>query len=62
MVTHGLVCDVAYRAAKGLELTMRRDFALVNAGINRFRYEDGTWHAEVWGDASHLDADLTTVT
>ena len=62
IVTHGLVCDVAYRAANGIELTARRDFALVNAGINRFRYEGGAWHAEVWGDAGHLDADLTTVT
>jgi probable phosphoglycerate mutase len=62
VVTHGLVCDVAYRAAKGIDLTVRRDFDLVNAGINRFRYERGAWHSEVWGDAAHLDADLTTVT
>jgi probable phosphoglycerate mutase len=62
VVTHGLVCDVAYRAANGIDLMAPRDFDLVNAGINRFRYEGGAWHAEVWGDAGHLDADLTTVT
>jgi probable phosphoglycerate mutase len=62
VVTHGLVCDVAYREAKGIDLMARRDFDLVNAGINRFRIDDGKWHAEVWGDASHLHAGLTTVT
>jgi hypothetical protein len=40
----------------------RRDFDLVNAGINRFRYEQDKWHLEVWGDAGHLNAELTTVT
>ena len=62
VVTHGLVCDIAYRAAKGIDLMARRDFELVNAGINRFRCENGAWHLEVWGDAGHLDIDLTTVT
>ncbi len=62
IVTHGLVCDIAYRAAHGIELMARRDFELVNAGLNRFRYEDGAWHIEVWGDAAHLAPELTTVT
>ena len=62
VVTHGLVCDVAYRAAKGIDLMAPRNFDLVNAGINRFRIEGDAWHAEVWGDASHLQAGITTVT
>ena len=62
VVTHGLVCDIAYRAAHGIDLMARRDFDLVNAGINRFRYEQDKWHLEVWGDAGHLNAELTTVT
>lgn len=62
IVTHGLVCDMAYRAAKGIELMARRDFDLVNAGLNHFRCEDGVWHVEAWGDAGHLDVEITTVT
>lgn len=62
IVTHGLVCDIAYRAAKGIELMARRDFDLVNAGLNHFRYEEGRWHVEVWGDAAHLEVEITTVT
>ena len=62
VVTHGLVCDVAYRAANGIDLMARRDFDLVNTGLNRFRFEGGAWHVEAWGDAGHLDAGLTTVT
>src|SRR4051812_25665287 len=61
IVTHGLVCDIAYRAAKRIELMARRDFELVNAGLNHFRYEDGQWHVDHWGDAAHLDVDITTV-
>lgn len=61
VVTHGLVCDIAYRAAHGIDLMARREFELVNAGINRFHYESGTWRVEVWGDAAHLDAGNTTV-
>ncbi|MEO7728569.1 MAG: histidine phosphatase family protein [Burkholderiales bacterium] len=62
IVTHGLVCDVAYRAANGIDLMARREFDLVNAGLNRFRFENDKWHSEVWGDASHLNPALTTVT
>ena len=33
---------------------------LVNAGINRLRYDSGAWQVEVWGDGSHLDASVLT--
>ena len=62
VVTHGLVCDVAYRAAYGMELMAPRYFELVNAGINRFRFDGSAWHVEVWGDAAHLEADLQSST
>ena len=62
VITHGLVCDIAYRAAHGIELMARRDYELVNAGLNRFRYEKDRWQCEVWGDAGHLAPELTTVT
>ena len=62
IVTHGLVCDIAYRAANGIDLMAPRDFDLVNAGLNHFRFANGAWHVDAWGDAGHLDAGLTTVT
>jgi len=60
VITHGLVLDVLYRAALGIAPELPRIHELVNAGINRLRYDGGTWHIEVWGDASHLDAGALT--
>jgi 2,3-bisphosphoglycerate-dependent phosphoglycerate mutase len=62
VVTHGLVCDVAYRAAYGMDLMEPRSFPLVNAGINRFRFDGAAWQCEVWGDADHLEKGLQTST
>ncbi len=62
VVTHGLVCDVVYRAAYGMELMEPRFFPLVNAGINRFRFDGAAWKCEVWGDADHLDEGLQSST
>ena len=60
VVTHGLVLDLIYRAAQGIGLGERRMHDLVNAGINRLRFEAGTWHIEVWGDGAHLEEGLLT--
>lgn len=60
VVTHGLVLDVFYRLAMGIPFEERRVHELVNAGINRLRHADGTWHLEVWGDGSHLEEGLRT--
>jgi 2,3-bisphosphoglycerate-dependent phosphoglycerate mutase len=60
VITHGLVLDVVYRAALGIPPELPRIHELVNAGINRLRYENGAWHVEAWGDGSHLDASLLT--
>jgi probable phosphoglycerate mutase len=62
VVTHGLVCDIAYRAAYGIDLMAPRNFELVNAGINRFRFDGAAWHCEVWGDAGHLEDGLQSST
>lgn len=60
VVTHGLVLDVFYRIAMGIAPEAQRIHELVNAGINRLHYENGTWRIEVWGDGSHLDEGLLT--
>ena len=60
IVTHGLVLDIAYRAAGNIELTAPRTFKLINASLNHFRYDGDAWHIESWGDAEHLGDDLNT--
>ena len=62
VVTHGLVCDVTYRAAYGMDLMAPRHFELVNAGLNRFRFDGAAWKCDVWGDAEHLDDELRSST
>jgi broad specificity phosphatase PhoE len=62
VVTHGLVLDVFYRIAMGIPPEERRIHDLVNAGINRLHFENGSWRIEVWGDGSHLDEGLLTST
>jgi len=62
VITHGLVLDVLYRAALGIPPELPRIHELVNAGINRLRYDGGAWHIEVWADASHLGAGILTST
>ena len=59
-ITHGLVLDALYRAALGIATELPRIHELVNAGINRLRYDGGAWHIEVWADGSHLDASVLT--
>ncbi|HSC97244.1 MAG TPA: histidine phosphatase family protein [Burkholderiales bacterium] len=61
VVTHGLVLDSLYRAAHGLDHGVRRPVPLINASLNIFGYGGGAWRLELWGDISHLDAELVTV-
>lgn len=61
IVTHGLVLDAAYRAATGLALEAQRPVPLVNASLNWFICEDGSWQAGRWGDADHLGAEGVTI-
>jgi probable phosphoglycerate mutase len=60
VITHGLVLDAVYRAALGIPPELPRIHELVNAGINRLRYDGGAWHVEAWADGSHLDANVLT--
>ena len=62
VITHGLVLDVLYRAALGIAPELPRLHELVNAGINRLRYDGSVWHIEVWADGSHLDEGMLTST
>ena len=50
-----------YRAAHGLDPGARRPVPLINASLNVFGYDGIGWRLEVWGDISHLAADLVTV-
>ncbi len=59
-VSHGLVLDMIYRAALGLDLSQPRGLPLLNASLNTFFYVDGGWQALEVGDVNHLDADAVT--
>lgn len=60
VVTHGLVLDIAYRAAHAIELGAPRPVPLLNASLNVFDYSNRRWRCETWGDVSHLqDAAVT---
>ena len=61
VVTHGLVLDALYRAAHGLEHDIPRPVPLINASVNLFSYEGGTWRMMEWGDVTHLAEDEVTV-
>lgn len=60
-VSHGGVLDVAYRLAMGRELTVPRDFAMPNAGLNWIEYRERGWHLVSWGEQAHLSASLDEV-
>jgi len=55
VVTHGGVVGMLYRHVRQIRLDERRDYALLNASINRFRYVETRWFLDVWGDVSHLE-------
>lgn len=61
IVTHGLVLDIAYRVAQGLDLFAERPVPLVNASLNWFDWDGERWHAGRWGDADHLGPDGVTI-
>lgn len=54
VVTHGLVLDMLYRAAHGMDLEAPRPVPLLNASLNVFLHAGDVWHAETWGDVGHL--------
>ena len=54
VVTHGLVLDTMYRAARNMPLEEKREAPLLNASINIFRRTEGAWIEVSWGDVAHL--------
>lgn len=60
VVTHGLVLDIAYREAHGIELGVPRPVPLLNASLNVFHYGNRHWRCESWGDVSHLQGGTVT--
>jgi probable phosphoglycerate mutase len=57
IVTHGGVLDCLYRAAHDLPMTSPRDFAILNAAINRLHWDGHQFRVLQWGDAAHIEAD-----
>ena len=56
LFAHGGVLECAYRAALELPLETPRDFAVMNASINRFTVSDGKLQLLSWGEVGHLQA------
>ncbi len=56
IVTHGGVLDCLYREATDLPVDAPRDFGIVNAAINRLRWDGERFALLQWADASHLEA------
>ena len=54
VVTHGLVLDTLYRAARKLPLEVKREAPLLNASLNTFKRTAGGWSEICWGDVEHL--------
>ena len=55
IVAHGGVLGQLYRHVMNIPLEVPRNYAMPNAGINRFAFKCGTWRLIAWGDLSHLD-------
>jgi probable phosphoglycerate mutase len=59
VVSHAGALQTMMREALAIPLESPRRFRLWNASINRFRYEDGAWTLDSWGETSHLAATRT---
>ena len=54
LVAHGGVLECAYRAALGMPLETPRNFAVMNASINRMTVKGDKFTLTGWGDVEHL--------
>ena len=54
VVTHGGVLSALFRHTLDISLDAPRRFSFKNASVNLFRFQDGTWGLETWGDITHL--------
>jgi probable phosphoglycerate mutase len=57
VITHGGVLGVMYRHTMNIALEAKRGYSLANAGLNHFRFADGRWLLDAWGDVAHLPAE-----
>lgn len=57
VVTHGGVLECLYRAAQGLVPDRPRDFEILNASINRLRWDGQHLHIVSWAEVAHLRAE-----
>lgn len=54
-VTHGGVLSALFRHTLAIPLDAPRRFSFKNASVNLFKYQDGVWGLETWGDVTHLN-------
>jgi len=55
-VTHGSVLDIVYRIATGMPLEAPRGHDLLNASLNRIRWDGSAFSLVAWADVAHLAA------
>ena len=60
VVTHGGVVSGFFRHTLEISLEAPRRFEFVNAGVNVFAHDGGTWVLLTWGDVSHLAPGATS--
>jgi 2,3-bisphosphoglycerate-dependent phosphoglycerate mutase len=56
VVTHGGVLSGLFRHTFSIPFSAPRRFEFMNASLNVFNYENGSWFLQTWGDVSHLGA------
>ena len=56
--THGGVLDCVYRAAHGMDISAPRSFEVLNAAINRVRWDGEKLQVLRWSDNAHLSTAL----
>ena len=54
VVTHGGVLSALFRHTLDISLDAPRRFSFKNASVNLFKFHDGIWGLETWGDITHL--------
>jgi probable phosphoglycerate mutase len=57
LVTHGGVLDCIYRHVMRMDFFKPRDFAILNASINRLSWDGTAFHVVQWADVAHLHND-----
>lgn len=59
VVAHGGTISALLRHTLAIPLAAPRRFERANASWNVFKFEDGKWFLETWGDVSHLGVAMT---